>query len=396
MKKFIYIAFLFIACGESSNEGVPEDIVVVENPMELVISFGDDGLEEEFLLAKPDGIEVDAAGNIYSIDENYVKIYDENGEPLRKFGGKGQGPGEFDAGMNMSISPTGYLTVMNVLWEYVKFTPGEHEYINNTRIKTDDRFQYHKKRNEYNFTMLEEHVYTIDDETDIIDFYTQNLDLPNNMPTVNMILMLKPDTLIELVRYKSISNFTQSKRNGSFSVKYQGDLLWDMKDKEHLVYTHTSYLKNSKEESPFYTLKVKNFYSGSEDSIRVAYNPEALTDSLRLVKEFFEVMGKQYRDNGYEQKKAILAKTEFFPPIEYLKVDGNMVYTFSYNWNKEEIRYVDVIDIEKGKIVYRTTMPFVPDLIKNGKVYRLKESDDAFPVIEVYLLNEIFLKDILN
>jgi len=108
----LLISILFVSCGEKGTEwkGAVQEVdgvKVVTNPAEplygeLVFDLEEDlsiGNEEDenYLFYRIMDIQIDNEGNFYILDYGNVKVqrFDSNGNFLCTFGGKGQGPGEF-------------------------------------------------------------------------------------------------------------------------------------------------------------------------------------------------------------------------------------------------------------------------------------------------------------
>ena len=111
--------------GTISNEG---DVIVVRNPKDPLyktpvlelkedLAIGGEGAQGDYALGDIRDVVVDAAGVIYVLDsENFhIKVFDSSGRFLRTIGRKGQGPGEFEIPLMMSLIKTrGELAVHQV------------------------------------------------------------------------------------------------------------------------------------------------------------------------------------------------------------------------------------------------------------------------------------------
>lgn len=102
-------------------------VTIVENDGRPIYEEGVFSLTEEMSLENGEGSEdlfssivdfdVDAEGSIYILDqrEGRVRIFDKNGRPVKSFGKKGQGPGEFQVPIFLEISPSGRLLCFDPL-----------------------------------------------------------------------------------------------------------------------------------------------------------------------------------------------------------------------------------------------------------------------------------------
>lgn len=95
------------------------DVIVVKNPKEPLYQTPVLELKEDLSLGGPDArgddafgqiadVVVDEAGSIYVLDwrNGQVKVFDASGKCLHMIGRQGQGPGEFESPMNLSLCRT--------------------------------------------------------------------------------------------------------------------------------------------------------------------------------------------------------------------------------------------------------------------------------------------------
>ncbi len=101
------------------------DVTVVRNPKEPIyktpvlelkeeLSLGGASAEGEEAFGRIRHVVVDDAGTIYVLDSQsaHIKVFDSSGKYVRTIGRKGQGPGEIESPLTLSINPsTGELAV---------------------------------------------------------------------------------------------------------------------------------------------------------------------------------------------------------------------------------------------------------------------------------------------
>jgi hypothetical protein len=93
------------------------DVTVVRNPKEPLYKMPILELREDLALGGPEAqgddvfgqisdVVVDEAGSLYVLDRrnDHVKVFDASGKYLRTIGRRGQGPGEFEGPLNLSLS----------------------------------------------------------------------------------------------------------------------------------------------------------------------------------------------------------------------------------------------------------------------------------------------------
>ena len=89
--------------------------------LKKILSIGIDNGDENYILCYPRDVKVDSAGDIYICDirDDAIKVYDQNGVYVKRFGSKGKGPGELygpacialDENNNLYVYETGNLRI---------------------------------------------------------------------------------------------------------------------------------------------------------------------------------------------------------------------------------------------------------------------------------------------
>jgi len=120
---------VLISCKQQKTEwqGTIEEvdgITVVKNPKEPMygeevfsleeeLSIGEVAGTEEYMFSRIDDIAVDDEENIYILDSKqaHIKTFNRDGEYLKSIGRKGQGPGELQYPVNLTISPMNEILV---------------------------------------------------------------------------------------------------------------------------------------------------------------------------------------------------------------------------------------------------------------------------------------------
>ncbi len=145
----ILILIIHTACGtqKAAWKGTIEEengVIIVKNPKEPM--YGDDvfSLEEELTIGEAEGREeymfsqirsmgVDNTGRIYVLDvrESHVKVFDQNGNYIKTIGKKGQGPGELDFPLSLSITAKNELAVEDFRSRRLAFFSLEGEFKKN-------------------------------------------------------------------------------------------------------------------------------------------------------------------------------------------------------------------------------------------------------------------------
>jgi len=125
--------------GKTTEEN---GVIVVRNPakpmlgkdacfVEEDLSIGSPGSEEEQAFSEIAGVAVDREENIYVLDskEAHIQVFNKAGIYLRTIGKKGQGPGEMQRPINISITPGNEILVNDRGARFLHFFAlgGEHQ-----------------------------------------------------------------------------------------------------------------------------------------------------------------------------------------------------------------------------------------------------------------------------
>jgi hypothetical protein len=386
------VGVLASACTSSSLESTRDGLAFYDNVLTLEMRLDDSNTDGEFELVNPDGIAVDAAGNIYVADEYTMKVFDPTGQPIALVGRKGKGPGEFDAPMRPTIGPRGHLTVQDVLWECNIYS-ADHEFIRRTRYRSDRPTKEYIQEKGFTFTMLNR-VVSLGPRLRVIDLFALDQTLEQGFNGFSQLLLASPDTLIELVHYDSHGT-VQTDPQSSTSVDFQGELLWCMLDRDQLLYIETRVDVELAEDGdggePAYILTTLNLSDLSTEQVAIPYAP------LRIPVECkgLEPTHSEFLDRWFEPEpavKEVLSGTTYYPPLKALMSDGGRLFGFRYSEidtsdaEDEEVvatrpRPVDIIDVESGRLVAEAMFPFIPQVIRDGFAYRLYLPGDDFPSI---------------
>ena len=141
---------------------------------------------DEYYIYKLADMDVDSDTNLYVLDyfESTVTVFDKNGKYLRTFGGYGQGPGELERPLFISI----YDDKISIYEKFkgIKIWDLNGKYID-FLLKSGGNIETILPIN--NFYLLTDHKYlnkrNSDDVTICVDKYTQDLELINNIVTID-------------------------------------------------------------------------------------------------------------------------------------------------------------------------------------------------------------------
>jgi len=109
---------------------------VVRYALQEELAVGGEGGGAESVLNRPQYLDVDAQGNIFVLDWGDVdfKVFAPDGRLLRKFGKKGQGPGEFDTPASFDLGADGRIFLLSGRQNQLIILDGDGKYVSNFRV----------------------------------------------------------------------------------------------------------------------------------------------------------------------------------------------------------------------------------------------------------------------
>jgi hypothetical protein len=118
------------------NPAFPKD-GVVRYALQDDLTLGGEAEGAESVLNRPLDLKVDAQGNIYVLDWGDVdfKVFAPDGRLLRKFGKKGQGPGEFDTPANFDLGADGRIFLLSGRQHQLITFDGAGKYLSSFKVE---------------------------------------------------------------------------------------------------------------------------------------------------------------------------------------------------------------------------------------------------------------------
>jgi len=328
-----------------------DEVTIVKNPKEPMYSENVVSLKEELSIGEAEGrkeymfsqirnIAVDDEENIYVLDrkEFHIKVFDKDGEYLRTFSKKGQGPGELNRPYSILI--TSQNEIMVVDRRVLHFFTLQGEFIKSLSAA---RIQYFGRT-------------SIDSQGSI---YVMTA-------TINM---EKGTSLYELKKFDSNLNFLNTvtsipgPKTGEPFDPFIPVFFWKIYENDNIIY---GYQKN-------YEFLV--------------FSPEG-----KLIKKIV----KEHTPLKIPEEEKEESPGDSLPPLKYALSDFHTAFfTFSLDdenriivqtWEKTEDReqhYYDVFDPE-GKYIAKISSKFRPQIWKNLKLYTIEEDEEGFQMVKRY------------
>ena len=377
----IIIAYLLLLnCSSDVDVQTAEMPTPLTDVLTLELTFGAEGLQDEYLLARPQGIQVNDAGDIYVNDEMRIKIFDKNGKEKAVIGGPGEGPGEFGTrfqGCYVYLSPTEYITeihagIINV------FKP-DYSLVSMTN------FSFSKTRafllNEFSLSTMGLHkVISIDEQERL--FTGESNDH-------FFLVHEKEADITTIAQYES----------SDLPDRIAGTLLWDVLPGDRVVYTHPFSDNNIDEENnSFYTLHIVRFDGSSTIEIQHDYKQVAISkiyldlmfkageENLNRALEMAVDIAPELLENA-KKSLAKLKDVEFYGPLKDIQVDDAYIFAITYTENEKNEVLTDVFDGDSGKYINSVYFPFTPEVIKKEYAYGIGKNEEGFYVVEKYKID---------
>jgi len=328
------------------------DITIVKNPKEPIYRTPILELKEELSIGGPEAkgqavfdhireFVVDDIGNFFISDseEKHIKVFDKSGRYLRTIGRPGQGPGEFDGIMGLSIvRTTGELAVNDVLQRRLSF------------FKTDGTFlrdlQFGESRISYALLDSRGNIYAAQ----------TFVDAATSLWEYRLVVLAQEGKLIQ-----ALAREPQSAPN---KIKlFMPKSYWTLDLSDNLIYGHSG------------DYEVRFFESGTHKLFK------------KVQKEFVavpvsdEVM-KKFRRPEYSAMNVEFAK-EHPAFLAFFVSDTGHLFVETFEMAGDGRFVHDVFDSE-GRLLAR--MPLKPRGLKisQRKFYALEEDEDGYQYVKRY------------
>jgi len=363
----------------------------LENVFTLELQFGDKDVPSEYLLASPSRFAVNDVGDIYVFDEYKVKVYDKNGKPKTIFGGRGQGPGEFDGLIdNFLLSPTGWLTVSE-RQSYTLYSPA-NKFVEKHRYSSDPIFQSLKNDYKVNFEEAgsNNNIFALNDKDFVIIATTATSGNYNEKGEYyNYLFFTESNKVSVIAKYQNTDTYMyKTSGGGGWSRNGMlGSFYFAILPGSKILYTHSyhdlKYITNTAQ----LTFHIVSLIDDTKREFIIGYTPEAIPDSI--IKKYESSYAKSSDAQKEMRKNMVNAiKQRKYYPLSVQSSDG--VYLFlRYYGTDDKISLLRVINSESGKEVssFVQSSTFYISTIKNGYGYRFNTSKDGYPVVEKYRID---------
>ena len=386
--------FLFFCSGDSSD--VTQEILY--NVVEHEWTIGGDNyeFEDEFILAWPFGLAVMDNGDILTVDEDRIKVFDSSGNEKIIVGNPGEGPGEFDRHLyytQLTVNLSGELTINGSDRFYV-FSP-KYEFVETGGRRLNQK-QKHLLVNSNLFPGFFNirRIVTLNENDKIysMDAYDK---FPGYQNFTDFLIFENTDTLITIYKANRTAFFVKKEITMDLPAVL-GRILFAQMPGERVIYTHSGHDYESRENQSSYLLKVFSLDTFEEVTIDHTY------DRIEIDYEFEINSVKTNLYSGRESEQSIasviitndyLREKKFYPPVQKILYDNGVIFVFTYKLNETGEVFTDIFDAETLRYLRSAYFPGFAakafamveySTIKNGYLYYLKSGREVFAEIQKF------------
>jgi len=350
---FLSVLIVFVSCQKQEAEwkGTIEEadgVTVIKNPKEPM--YGQDifSLEEELSIGEAEGreeymfspirsIAVDEEDRIYVLETRgaLVKAFDRNGEYLRTIGRRGQGPGELNVPLTLSVTNDNTIAVDDFMRGITFYSP-EGEFIKT--LSTARYFFIGAITNSQGSIVARTRISESEKTVYELKWFDSNLEHPKTLMTITS---LRSDS----IEVFSPNLFWRAGKDGSVVVGYSQD----------------------------YELQVFNSDGELVKKIIKEYEPVEISQSQ--IEERTKVIPSDRK----------LDIPKFYHAFQRFTMDdGGKIFVQTYEKTEdEEGFYYDVFDSE-GKFMAKIPLKIRPRVWKKSKLYSVEEDEEGYQYVKRY------------
>jgi len=299
---------------------------------------------------------VDDNAIIYALDfkEQKIKVFDAEGQFVRSFGEKGQGPGELQMPAGIHLAPGNELAVDDALAKKMVYFTKEGKYIREVSYATrlalvnllmDPFGSFIGREMKLEGQEMFFDVVKLDNEMKSL-FSLDKIGFPIPIPgSGNKINLMD---MISIYQFDSSGNIYYG-RNRDYEIN---------------MYTPEGKLVKS---------------------IRKEFQPQKITEEDKE-----EILGRMdsFANMGPVNFREMFEFPKMFPPFQLFTLDENdRIFVRTWEKGQEEDEFVHDIFDHEGRFIAQVTSKINVSVWKNGKAYAANENEEGFNVIKRYKVN---------
>ncbi len=390
------LPFLFVlSCSRDTDQRSSSDGAPLQDVLTLEYSFGAEDIPDDYLLVDPHwfGLAIHPDGNLLVADENWIKVFDPDGQPVQRFGGTGAGPGEFRWARYLYMSPEGYLCVFGGRMGFTAhFFRPDFSYIERV-----DYFSVQPYRDILDSLDLRtdrpESVWCLGEDERLLVVGTQDRDSNNLEHREVFLFHLVGNTLTVLARYQQ-TDALYGQYGPVVSMDALGKLLAAPLPDGRAVYLHTFHDSRQGGEELQYTLTLIDLESGQRETLSHSYELYELTWTRPLPNEELRERDPEQFRQWEEQWDLVdegIAERHWSVPVLGIETDGPFIFVFTSAKNDSGEVLTDVFNADERS--YVGSAWFLGDYygvrIADACLYKFNEFrvEDDFPRVDKYRID---------
>ena len=355
---FLFLLLLCISWVKQKAEwkGTIEEkngVMVVKNPKEPMfgedifsieeeLSIGVEKEKDEYMFSQIRDIDVDKEGRIYVLDfkEAHVKVFDNKGEYIKTIGKKGQGPGELEFPLSLSITGQNEIMVNDTRNRRLAFFSLEGEFIKNL-------------------------------STARAGLMRLDIDSAGNITGI-VITGDEDNPRYELQKFDPEMNYLHSLYSSPLPGAtnrfnpFEGGLIWDINKNNQVVY---GYPKD-------YEINIFDSEGKLVKKIMKEYDPVKITEEEK------EEMKK--RESRLPPSMKLIIPKHHNPYRWLLVDDENRIFVMTWEKAAEEKGYYyDIFDPE-GRYIAKILLEHPPIVFKKNKLYTIEQDEEGYQIVKRY------------
>ena len=171
----------------------------------------------------------------------------------------------------------------------------------------------------------------------------------------------------------------------AFTYGGEGAFHWQLLPDRRVIYTDTGADLQTANGESWYELHVLSIDTGEHTVMRQPYRPVRIPESEL---SFFQA--RRNTSDSYERIWEFIRDNPFYSPIYALLADGDLIFAFTNETTPDGEYIVDIFDAAAGEYIRTVEFPVlehycsIPQAIRNGRAYRIRQDFATFPEIEIY------------
>lgn len=405
--KFLLLILLFLYCSSEPKLDIYQPHDVLTDVFEFELSFGAEGIKDEYLLAQPKDIAVNINGDIYVADEERIKVFYPDGSEKTIIGGPGEGPGEFEGISKIAINEEGALIVVDRFG--LSFFDRDHKFIEKKRLQGRPVFEdYLDSVGIYQTYPIKDIIHLKDNDNIIYIGGNIPINGKNYVLPCDLLVKYNGNSFSNIVKYTPGGTKNLIKMASTFFYDSQRDI-YTQKDiygyayllnifnfvllpERRIAYSHSIFDVQIDQDTYKYMINILDLDNNQKSTIYHTFTP---IEIQKMIND-----GK-YEKNIIEYLINAVAKTsKFFPPLISISCDKDRIFAVRdmglvlfFKKGESIDSLVDIFDANTGKYIKSAYFPFfdsdfMPAVIKNERAYRLFVNKEGFYEIQKYKIDQ--------